>query len=506
MLRGAVAAALAEVGCPALRRRARISAVPLISYPNRLAQHVASDPAHPALTDEQGTVTRAELESLANRTARGLAAKGVGPDDLVTIALPNGAAFVATTIACWKLGAVPQPVSARLPRRELDAIIELAGSRVVVESPLAVDGFDDSSFAGTEFAGAVSNPFKAMTSGGSTGRPKLILANQPSLIDPDAAPLLGMRIDGTHLMPGPLYHNGPFIWTFTALLAGNHVVLGGKFDAERTLQLIDEYHPDSMYLVPTMMARISKLPQEVRDRYDVSSLRVVWHLAAPCPPWLKEEWINWLGAETIWELYGGTEAQAATIITGPEWLAHRGSVGKVNANQFKILRPDGTECEAGEVGEVFMRPSDDESIRTYRYVGAEARRIDGGYESLGDMGSLDADGYLYLSDRQTDMILAGGANIYPAEIEAALDEHPRVRSSRGHRSPRRRSRQRRARDPAHRRRHADRRRRPPRAPGRAARPLQDPPDVRVHDRAAARRRGQVPALGAAGRAAAEVMR
>ncbi len=369
-------------------------------------------------------VTRAELEALVNRTARALAAKGVGPDDLVTIALPNGVAFVATTIACWKLGAVPQPVSARLPKRELDAIIELAGSRVVVETALAVDGFAETPLE----TDTVSNPYKAMTSGGSTGRPKLILANQPSLIDPDAAPLLGMQIDGTHLMPGPLYHNGPFIWTFTVLLAGNHVVLGGKFDAERTLQLIDEYHPDSLYLVPTMMARISKLPQEVRDRYDVSSLRVVWHLAAPCPPWLKEEWIDWLGADVIWELYGGTEAQAATIITGREWLAHRGSVGKVNVNQFKVVRDDGTECEPGEVGEVFMRPSDDENIRTYRYVGAEARRIDGGYESLGDMGSLDADGYLYLSDRQTDMILAGGANIYPAEIEAALDEHPRVRS------------------------------------------------------------------------------
>ncbi len=395
----------------------------LISYPQRLAQHLASDPDHRALTHSGGTVTRAELESLANRTARALAAKGVGQDDVVTIALPNGAPFVATTIACWKLGAVPQPVSARLPRRELEAIIELAGSRVVVETPLAVDDLDDG-----PMPDAVSNPYKAMTSGGSTGRPKLILANQPSLIDPDAPPLLGMQIDGTHLMPGPLYHNGPFIWTFTGLLAGNHVVLGGKFDAERTLQLVDEYHPDSLYVVPTMMARISKLAPEVRERYDVSSLRVVWHLAAPCPPWLKEEWINWLGAETIWELYGGTEAQAATIITGPEWLAHRGSVGKVNVNQFKVLRTDGTEVEPGEVGEVFMRPSDDENVRTYRYVGAEARRIDGGYESLGDMGRLDADGYLYLSDRQTDMILAGGANIYPAEIEAALDEHPRVRS------------------------------------------------------------------------------
>jgi bile acid-coenzyme A ligase len=423
MLRGAVDASLVEVGCPAVRRRARITFVALISYPQRLADHVASDPGHPALTYEQTTLTRAELEALANRTARALASKGAGQDDLVTFALPNGVAFVATTIACWKLGAIPQPVSARLPTRELDAIIELAQPREVVDTALDVDGFDPG-----PLPDAVSNPYKAMTSGGSTGRPKLILANQASMIDPDAAPLLGMKLNGTHVMPGPMYHNGPFIWTMTALLAGNHVVLGGKFDAERTLQLVDRYHPDSMYVVPTMMARISKLPPDVRDRYDVSSLEVVWHLAAPCPPWLKEDWISWLGAETIWELYGGTEAQAATIITGVEWLEHRGSVGRVNVNQFQVLRADGSVADAGEVGEVFMRPSDDENVRTYRYVGAEARRIDGGWESLGDMGAIDAEGYLYLSDRQTDMILAGGANIYPAEIEAALDEHPRVRS------------------------------------------------------------------------------
>ena len=406
-----------------MRRRARIAVVALISYSQRLRDHAAADPDHLALTHERQTLTRRELESIANRTARALAAKGVVEDDFVTIALPNGTPFVAAVIACWKLGAVPQPVSARLPPRELEAIVDLARPRVVVDGQLDLDGFDDG-----PLPDAVSNPYKAMTSGGSTGRPKLILANQASLIDPDAPPLLRMQLNGTHIMPGPLYHNGPFVWTFTALLAGNHVVLGGKFDAENTLRLVDTYRPDSMYVVPTMMARISKLPAEVRDGYDVSSLRTVWHLAAPCPPWLKEEWIGWFGADAIWELYGGTEAQAATIITGGEWLEHRGSVGRVNVNNFRVLRADGTDADPGEVGEVFMRPSEDESVRTYRYIGAEARRIDGGWESLGDMGAIDADGYLYLSDRQTDMILAGGANIYPAEIESALDEHARVRS------------------------------------------------------------------------------
>jgi bile acid-coenzyme A ligase len=397
--------------------------VALISYAQRLRDHALADPDHLALTTPTGSVTRAELESLANRTARALAARSVVAGDRVTIGLPNSVEFVATTIACWKLGATPQPISSRLPKRELDAIIELAAPRVVVLDPLDTDGYDDA-----PMPDAVSNPWKAMTSGGSTGRPKLIEANQRGEIDPDANPLLLMKLNGTHMMPGPLYHNGPFVWTVTALLAGNHVVLGGKFDAETTLALIDRHHPDSMYVVPTMMARISKLPQDVRDRYDASSLKVVWHLAAPCPPWLKEEWISWLGAEAIWELYAGTEAQAATIINGVEWLEHRGSVGRVNPEQFKVVRADGTDADPGEVGEVFMRQSADESVRTYRYVGAKARRIDGGWESLGDMGAIDADGYLYLSDRQTDMILAGGANIYPAEVEAAVDEHPRVRS------------------------------------------------------------------------------
>jgi bile acid-coenzyme A ligase len=273
----------------------------------------------------------------------------------------------------------------------------------------------------------VSDPWKGMTSGGSTGRPKLILNTAPAEIDPDAKPLLMMTPDGTLVMPGPLYHNGPFMWSVTALLAGNHVVLGGKFDAEQTLVLIDRHRPESLYIVPTMMARISKLPEAVRDRYDVSSLKVVWHLGAPCPPWLKQTWIDWIGPDAIWELYAGTEAQAATLVGGADWLTHRGTVGRPLSGEMKVVRADGTDADPGEVGEIFMRPNDP-GAKTYSYIGAEARRIDGGWESLGDMGAIDADGYVYLADRQTDMILAGGSNVYPAEVEAALDEHPRVRS------------------------------------------------------------------------------
>jgi bile acid-coenzyme A ligase len=158
----------------------------------------------------------------------------------------------------------------------------------------------------------------------------------------------------------------------------------------------------------------------------MSSLRVVWHLAEPCPEWLKQSWIDWLGAERIFELYAGTEAQTSTVISGVEWLTHRGSVGRVIPGTVKITAENGDELPVGEMGEVWMR-----SLRespTYRYVGATARTLEGGWESLGDMGRLDAEGYLYLGDRASDMILSGGANIYPAEIESALQEHPHVRS------------------------------------------------------------------------------
>jgi bile acid-coenzyme A ligase len=183
-----------------------------------------------------------------------------------------------------------------------------------------------------------------------------------------------------------------------------------------------------MYAVPTMMHRIWRLPAAERTAFDVSSLQVVFHMAAPCPWWLKQAWIDWLGGERVLELYGGTEAQAITFITGSEWLEHRGSVGRPLLGEIRVLDVDGSELPPGEVGEVWMRRGAG-APPSYRYVGAQARSRPDGWESLGDMGWKDEDGYLYLSDRATDMILVGGANVYPAEIESALEEHPDVRSS-----------------------------------------------------------------------------
>jgi bile acid-coenzyme A ligase len=177
-----------------------------------------------------------------------------------------------------------------------------------------------------------------------------------------------------------------------------------------------------------MMHRIWALPEAVRDSYDLSSLQIVFHMAAPMPPWLKEKWIEWLGPERIYELYGGTEAQGATIISGVEWLAHRGSVGKIGeGSRLRIIGEDGNDVAPGETGEIYFLPNDGPGA-TYHYLGAEPKRRPDGWESLGDIGRLDADGYLYLGDRLADMILRGGANIYPAEVEAAVTAHPDVRS------------------------------------------------------------------------------
>jgi bile acid-coenzyme A ligase len=178
-----------------------------------------------------------------------------------------------------------------------------------------------------------------------------------------------------------------------------------------------------------MMQRMWRLPEKQRAGYDIGSLQVVWHMAAPCPAWLKEAFIEWFGGDVLMELYGGTEAQGFTTLSGTEWLNHRGSVGKPQEGyRIKIVDDDGNSLPTGEVGEVFLLPDAGQGA-TYFYIGAEAKAVAGGWESLGDMGYLDDDGFLYLTDRRSDMILSGGANIYPAEIEAAIDLYPSVRSS-----------------------------------------------------------------------------
>jgi bile acid-coenzyme A ligase len=402
-----------------------------------LRQAAERDPSHPSLTDPTVSLTRQELHLRTNRLARAYAHLGVRKDDLVTIALPNSVEFFEACVACWKLGATPQPVSSRLPRPELEAIVGLANPKLTVGAPMEwfpgrtgiAAGFTpEATLSDADLPEIISRSWKAPTSGGSTGRPKIIVSGFPGEFDLNEPTPLRIEFDRTLLVPGPMYHNGPFSFSMVGLFRGNHIVVMPRFDAEESLKLLDRWHVDWVNFVPTMMHRIWRLDPQVRARYDLSALRIMLHLAAPCPPWLKEEWIRWLGPDRILELYGGTEAQGVTYITGEEWLTHRGSVGKPAVGcRMKILDEQGREVPRGTVGEVYMIP-DTGPGTTYRYIGATTKNRDG-WESLGDLGWMDAEGYLYLTDRHTDMILSGGANVYPAEVEAALDSYPGVRSS-----------------------------------------------------------------------------
>jgi bile acid-coenzyme A ligase len=212
-------------------------------------------------------------------------------------------------------------------------------------------------------------------------------------------------------------------------MRGGLVVLMGRFDPEEALRLIEAHRVQWVNLVPTMLHRIGRLPEEVRSRYDLSSLERVVSSGAPCADWLMRAWIDWIGPDRMFEAYGGTERIGGTLISGREWLARPGSVGRpTGGRKVRIVGENGDELAPGEIGDVFFLPPGGQGS-TYRYVGATARATGDGWETLGDVGYLDREGFLYLVDRRTDMIVTGGENVYPAEVEGVLDAHPGVDSS-----------------------------------------------------------------------------
>jgi bile acid-coenzyme A ligase len=395
-----------------------------------LTAQAQARPDAPAVTVAGQTMSFAALDRAANRRARWLAGQGVAQDDIVLLALPNGLAYYECAFAVWKLGATPGHVSYRLALPEIAAIIELARPALVLgergpAGMLVPEPLPDS-LPDTPLAPLAARHGKISTSGGSTGRPKLIVDPNPAVWGPDK--------EGRHrkpysviVNPAPLYHSAPFGLMLPALAQGSHIIEAGRFDPEQYLALVDRYRANWAYLVPTMMARIAHLPPAVLERYDVSCLECVLHMAAPCPAWVKRFWIDFLGPEKIWEVYGGTERFGATMIGGAEWLAHPGSVGCAPPGiDLAIFDEAGDLAPAGAVGEIFFRYA--EKRPEFSYIGATPRKL-GDWTSFGDMGWLDAAGYLFIADRRTDMVVSGGVNFYPAEIEAAIDAYPGVYSS-----------------------------------------------------------------------------
>jgi len=393
-----------------------------ISFARVFANLAATSPDQVLVTADDGTLTALQLHRNSNRWARDFAARGVGRNDLVSVALPNGLPFIEVCVAIWKLGATPQPLSPRLPAADQAAIVHLGGSVLLIDG----DFRPDPTLSDDDLPDAWADSWKAPTSSGSTGRPKIVRATAPALIDPNQPVAAFIPHTAVQLVSGPLYHSATFTYAFRGLMTGHTLVVLPYFNEHRVLQAITDHRVSWLLLVPTMMHRIRRLPADLRARADLGSLKTLLHLGAPCAPDLKRFYCDWVGAEKIIEVYAGTESSGLTMIRGDEWLLHPGSVGRaIGGSRFEVRGPDGAPCAAGDIGEVWMTRSGGPS---YQYLGAPDRRIDG-WDSLGDLGYLDAEGYLFILDRRDDLIITGGVNVYPAEVERVLEQHPLVRSA-----------------------------------------------------------------------------
>jgi len=412
-----------------------------LSFGARLRQLAAERSDEPALTfrprdGSSGAVfSWRQLDDAARRAAQLFAENEVDMDSMVVVGLPNCPEHLISVFATWKLGACALPLNPRLPDRERNELLGLAAPAVVVADwanvptgRLLSRQWLGRAKGASALPDVVPHPGKAIGSGGSTGRQKIIVDPNPLIWSGETSgrgllPRVGFRPDMRQLVCGALHHNSPFSVSVYGLMAGHHVVLTDRFDANHVVSAIEEFKIQFLYLAPTMMMRIARLPDiELRD---LSSLEALFHTAAPCPPWLKRRWIELLGPDRVYEAFGATEAVGQTVIRGDEWLEHPGSVGRAVDSEVRILSEAGRDLPAGEVGEIFMRLAD-RSGPTYRYLGAEPSKTVDDWTSVGDLGSLDQNGYLYPADRRLDMIITGGVNVYPAEVEAVLSQHPDV--------------------------------------------------------------------------------
>jgi bile acid-coenzyme A ligase len=375
-----------------------------------------------ALVHEDERWSFGDLEKRSNDWARCLILHGVCIDDLVAFSRANGPDFIALVFGIYKAGATPAPISGKLPDFELEAILDVMQPQIYVEPAMQPE--KSPVFAPSSPWPVVAS-WKACTSGGSTGTPKVIVDRRPAAFA-NGTDFIGIPSDAPVLVPGPLYHNAPFSAAVFALWKGCTVCTMDRFNEHAVLKIIEREQVEWSIMVPTMLHRIFRLPGELRDTFDLSSWNMVVHTASPMPPWLKEAWIDWLGPDHIWEVYGATEGLVRCWIGGREWLEYPGSVGKpIGGARLRILDESGHEVAPGANGEVYAMPAGGPES-SYRYIGAERRATADGWESVGDIGHVDEKGYLYLSDRRTDLIISGGVNIWPAEVEMAILRHPSV--------------------------------------------------------------------------------
>jgi bile acid-coenzyme A ligase len=423
------------------------AAQPGSTWPERVDELAAAHPDAVALsTTARGgeTLTWGELAGRSRAAAARLDRLGVRPGDVVCVELPNRADHVISTYGAWRLGATVLPLRPDLPAAERSRLLELAAPSVVVVDreptvahEVGVDGLTAPGDA-PAFTAVPAEPGWLIASGGSTGAPKLIAATTATVLDArgsarqDRGKALyleaGSHRHPVHLVCSPLYHTQGFALLHHMLLDDGRMVLTERFDAEQVLDLVEAEHVAFAAFVPTMLVRLLRSP--TIDRRDLSSLQYVVQGAGACPEWAIRRWLELVGPTRFLMGYGSSEGVCSAQIRGDEWLRHPGSVGRPVGTEVLVVDEDGAPLPVGEVGELYYRPaarSISGGERAIRYVGAVApRALPGGWVSIGDLGRVDAQGYLYIADRRTDMVVSGGANVYVSEVEAALLAHPDV--------------------------------------------------------------------------------
>jgi bile acid-coenzyme A ligase len=395
-----------------------------------LANEDAGGPAyvHLASDGSERSVTWTELHARSSQVAARLRDRGAAHGDRVAIALRNSPELVITTFAAWKLGAVPVPVRWDLPDWELERVLQVVGAAATVraEDLAWIEG--SASDPVPELPQVVSPHLHGICSSGSTGMPKIIVASLPALFNPLFSTPMAEQWrpvprPQTILVLAPMYHVNAFA-TLHGMLAGDRLVVLERFDAARVVDAIERHRVTTFTATPTMLQRIADLPG-IGGR-DLSSLHWVLQGAAPMPPNLARRWVELIGPEQLYMAYGMTEAIGITALDGAEWLQHEGSVGRgVRGTEVRVLDGDGRDLPVGEIGDVYLR-SPGYGGSTYLGQAPQLQTTADGFSTVGDMGHLDDDGYLYIADRRVDMIITGGANVFPAEVEAALIDHPGV--------------------------------------------------------------------------------
>jgi long-chain acyl-CoA synthetase len=429
-----------------------------------VAAEAARNPDKPAIVFGDRVRTYGELEARLRRIARALRKEGVGAGDRVAVALHNGIEWFELLNALGRIGALLVPLSFRGKGPELAYMAADSGARLIVADPglapeidraLAELGGDLAErlwvvgeappWRGRSFeeviAAEPAEPLADSLPGGgynvliytsgTTGRPKGI-ERAPLPADRVAdqmrgvARMWGFTADDVHLVCGPLYHTAPGSQGQMHLSLGATIVVLPRFDAEACLTAIERHRVTNAMMVPAMFFRILALPEDVRRRHDLSSLRKVLHAAAPCPIDVKRRILEVFPPGVVWEFYGASEG-GGTWIGPEEWLARPGSVGRPWPGlDVKVLDDDGRPCPPGQVGTIYLQSTPG---ARFSYRGAEEKTraaFAGDYFTVGDMGTLDADGYLFIADRKHDMIISGGANVYPAEVEQVLYRHPKI--------------------------------------------------------------------------------